>query len=423
MGRKKNTKKTVVDMAKKRSKKNKEFEQPKHKSIPVKPVPDMSRRILGTDSSGDFGILSNNASITKENIFVEDATPEQRQIKETGKEACKLLEEDGVLALVQSLVTFRRGYTIAYRELQELLDNKRKSLEEKGESFNNFIEDFLIQYSMYEASKAFNEHNFMRELVRSVMPCIATIVDKHSKEEDKAFAEERINIDTERRVRKIPLGFKFDIFQEDDCFAKDRSLVLVGWYNALYWLVDNIVNTITSNGENRYTVVRFMSQAPKAKDQQSNVIRIGPNQWKGCADSQKKLAVCMGTYVADKISAQPDLLIVDNLADAYTLGIIGRPSAANAGDAHKQLRRWCNDAGCALICLIPFEEQDYECDISEPQWEQLRTFTYLRLVVTPEINDKYNLIVGHNASAFKLDKTILDNYSRGNIITVGNELT
>jgi len=101
-------------------------------------------------------------------------------------------------------------------------------------------------------------------------------------------------------------------------------------------------------------------------------------------------------HVADRLSCQPDLLVVDNLAPAYTKGFIGRAPEASAGDAHKRIRKWCDNAGCALLGGVPLEDGDF--DIRAPQFEQLRTFTDLVPVTATREGDGYRIVVGDPAS-------------------------
>lgn len=394
-------------MARKRTSKKKSLPTPKQRKLVVKPIPDLTTKVELREQMDPSPKNLAESSIDI-NIVDDGSTPEQKAIKEASVEANKLMKDEAILAAVKSLITFRRGYTIVYTELQNMIASK-------GENVNPMVEDFLVQYAMYEASKPFNEHQFMQGMIGVVMPYMAEIVDKHSAAEKQQQLDDRYVADEARRKLSIPIGFNCVLGKKDHSLERERSLILTGWRNALLWLVDRIIEEI-----NEFMVIRFMLQAPKIKEQQSNLIRLGPNQWEGCADTQKKLALCMGTYVADKLSSQPDLLIIDDLGHTFTAGFIGRPFAANAGDAHKHLRRWCNEAGSGLIGLIPFDDQVVP-DLSTPEWEQLRTFTYLRgITVQASAKDlppnKYRIIIGNHLAIFDVDKTILDNYGHGKII-------
>ena len=389
------------------------------KGLTVKPIPDLSKRDLL--KTPDNGSTLNLGNLRASPLLL--LTPEQRAIKEAGEVADELLAVEGeIFDAVQTMIALRRGYAIAYREYLDLLAKKREEMEFKGETLTPMIEDFLVQYAMYESSKAFSEHQFMNAMINIGLRWLTDVIDRHTQQEQQERKEAYERAEEQRRKRPVPIGFRHSPQQEAPYLDKSRTLVLTGWSNALLWLVENVVcanvlGTVCGADEGgAFQIVRFMRTSPKSKDQDRQLIRLGANNWKGCGDSVKKLARTMGEFVADKLSSRPDLLIVDDLAWAYTLGFVGRPEAAVAGDAQRQLRKWCDQAGCALLGLVPFPDSATP-DVTAPEWEQLRTFTHLRPVRVEHADEtKYRLVVGNDAAVFEVEKTTLDSYGHGSII-------
>lgn len=347
--------------------------------------------------------------------IADGLTPQQRAIRDAGTLAEHLLKEPEWQQVFQTLVTLRQGYAIIYRKLQEMCSVLHEKFEKRGEEMP-LIEDFLIQYAAYQASIPFTEHQWMNYLINSMLPFLADVIDKHTEEDEKDAREEARQADEDRRNRPIPLGFKHTTGMDEPVLTRERSLVLVGYRPAVLWLIDQICTHVLAQNEGQlFTVVRFMNEAPKSKDQHRQLIRLGENAWTGCADSDKKLAICMGEYVADKLSAQPDMLIVDNLSPAYRLGFAGRPEAAVAGDAQRRFRKWCDQAGCAFIGGVCLPEKD-AVDLTAPEFEQLRTFTHLRALRIIEEGDtiapeKCRILLGTSA-AFDVSKEVLESYGR-----------
>lgn len=339
-----------------------------------------------------------------------DMTEEQRAVSQASKDAARLMAKEEYRRLSGAMIAFRQSYAVAYRELQRLM--------EKEEGLHPMTEDVIIGAAMYEASKPFDENRLMQGVVDVVLPWLADVVDTHIEVEAGEQLKAKIEAEEARKARPVPIGLKHTQEQDAPGLDRDRPLVLVGWGKALLWLIDQICNNVLIAKEGQlYTVIRFMETPPKSADQHRRLIRLGRSAWAGCADSQNALARCMGEYVADKLSYQPDLLIADNLAPCYTKGFIGRPDAASAGDANKTLSKWCKQAGAALIGCVPTETPEVP-DIRGGEFEQLRTFTNLRAVTLADAGDDsmYRIVVGNQAAVFDVPKDTINGYGTGGII-------
>lgn len=334
-----------------------------------------------------------------------DETPERVAVRSAADASRHLLARPEWAAVVKSMVTFRRAYAVAYRELQELVADERAAGSGAARLLPDMLEDFLIQYAMYQASKPFSEHTLMRDVVE-VFRWLATLVDRHNEADASEQVEAVQRADKERRSGAISIGFRHTQYQDvGDALGRERSLVLVGWRPAVRWLLTKACVTAATED---CMVVRFAGlEVAGPGDQSARTVTVGVRHWAGCADSNRTLALCMGERVADRLSKPPDLLVVDELHRAYSLGFVGRPAAAVAGDAHKRLRKWCDTAGAALVGALGLDALAAP-DLTAPEYEQLRTFTLLRPVAVTVEADNYRLTVGAEASTFVVGRQELD---------------
>jgi hypothetical protein len=307
-----------------------------------------------------------------------------------------------VETILKAMVALRQGYVIAYRELLEQLGRHGETgREEHGLELPPELADYAVQYAMYEAAKPFNEHTAMQGLM-DALPRLGEAIDRHAAVDDEARKAEAEETAKARADSPVPLGLKFNPHQEDTSLDRKKSLVLFGWAPA----VQHVLDAICSNALGaRLTVLRLMDKAPAARDQHRFLVRVGGNAWAGCANSERQLALTMGEHAADKLSAAPDLLVCDDLTKAYTLGFAGRAGAANAGDAHRRLRAWCDKGQCGLVGAVPLDAQ--EVPELGPEYEQLKTFAHLRPVRVEPNGDDYLITVG-DAEQFVAPKETLD---------------
>ncbi len=367
-------------------------------------------RLGGTDSS------------TIEGFTLKQRTPAQEALVACGEWYGTLTEERPELKVaVASMIAFRRMYAVALREVNELVEAAREEYAAKGEEVPVVLADFAVQYAMYLSSKPFNEHDLMDGMVKTVLPWLTELVDKHvthdQKEELSALAAEN----EARKGRPVPIGFKHTPTQESTSLTRDRALVLVGWSNAVRWLLDQACEQVLkAKDEQTYTILRFMTNAPKAQDQHARLVRLGKSAWAGCTNSDRDLDTMVTQYVSTVIGGNIDLVVCDDMGEANSTGFVGRLDAARAGDANRRFRRWCDNMGAAFLGAMPYFTPELP-DFSGPEWEQLKTFAHVRPVQVldgAEFDkaDHYRLVVGTEASVFDVPKDILNSY--GSVLTL-----
>lgn len=348
--------------------------------------------------------------------LLEQKTDDQKRIELNGDELKKLVTENPRFATVlDAMAGVRRMYVVFFRELQEIVAEARAEAKKTGGDISDTLEDFALQYCMYEAAKPFNEHQLMQhDIMGRIVPAIAAVVDRHTQQDANDALAERAEAAMLRKDSPVQIGFSHSPHQEEPTIRRDRTLVLVGWRNAIMWIADQAIEHAVKAD---HQVLRFASTAPKAKDQNHAVVRVGPSGWKGCANSDRTFDLCLGQCVVNKVNKPIDLLVVDDLGATFSSSFLGRPAEASAGDGQKRIRKWADAQGIGVIGLIPLENS-VAPDISGPAWEQLRTFCDLRAVtvVRDLDSEQYRLTVGKSAAVFDVDQQVLDTY--GTVLAV-----
>lgn len=338
-------------------------------------------------------------------------TPEQSAVIEAGGAAVRLIADPRYRQAHAAMIAFRQGYAVAYRELQTLL------AAEPAGAVPEMTESLLVDSAAWEASKPFSEHTLMRGMIETVLPWMATAVDAHSARDERAIRQEREEDEQARRVRPVPIGLDWvglpGGLESGDAggpeLGRDRGLVLAGWKPALLWLADRATAAALA-GTPAATVVRFFAAAPH-REASRHLVRLARKQWEGCCNDNNGLARAMGRHAYQQLPAPPDLLVCDDMAAAYTRSYLGRPTGATAGDAHKKFSRWCGEAGCAFLGLVPRDDRE-PFEVRTPEFEQLRTFAHLRRVDVADDGDGNYLISIGAGAAVAAPKTEVDSHGR-----------
>lgn len=343
-------------------------------------------------------------------------SPDRVAIEEAGDWYKELSKEPRFKSAVAVMIGLRRAYAIALRELNDRAEAGAVELAKRGlGEMPPTVPDFAVQYAMYVASKPFNEHDAMQGMVQTVLPWMAEVIDAHSDADERDSLEEQAARNEARRERPVPVGFQHTPTQEDATVDRKRSVVLVGWANAVHWLLDQVSAHALAQAENPPAVLRLMTHAPKREDQHARLIRLAPSAWKGCGNSDRNIDQMVLKYVEPAMGSPIDLILCDDLAAAFTGGFVGRKAAADAGDAHKRLRKWADVVGAGVVAAVPLQANG-PVDLTGPEYEQLRTFTYLRPVTVTAAGDDYRVVVGHEAAAFTVPRETLNAYGRSGLI-------
>jgi len=321
-----------------------------------------------------------------------------------------------------AIIGLRRMYAVAYRELLEQVQITQAQLDTAaaGERLPEELADFAIQYSAWMAGKPFDEHSLMESVVHTMLPWFADVVDKHVQVEQQEALHAMEVRNEKRRNTPVPIGLKHTPTYEDTTLSRDRALVLVGWQNAITWLLNQITENVKKE---QVATIRFYSQAPNAEDQSDTLMRLAPTAWHGATNDIRAFNTMVGTYVTPGVTGLTDLLIVDDLSKAFTAGFFGRNRFANAGDAHRRLKQWTDKLGAGFVGAVP-TETPAPLDIAGSEFDQLRTFAHLRQVqVSSADADNYKVVVGHEAAVFLVPKATLDALGTVKVIMPSSTVT
>lgn len=348
---------------------------------------------------------------------MQDLTPEQQAIAQAGSWANTLQKKEAYRKSVAVLIAARQLYAVAYTELQSLLDKENQGPEALHP--HPLTGDVFVQSAMHFASRPFSEHTLIESMVHVVMPWLADVVDTHAAFDQKANAQILAELEKERRLRGVPVGFLIDIDDDKPEIALDRPLTLVGSARAVYWVLREIVQFVVNQTESVFHVVHFVDGISKRGEANARLTRAGRSLWSGCADTNKKMPTVMAVLL-DKMAAPPDLLVCDNLPEAYKRSYKGRPPGATAGDGNRGIFRWCKESGCALLGGVPLEDGE-DMNITGPEYEQLRTFTQLRQVTTRKLDDgKVRIVVGNSQHFWDVEQSALDCAGPSNVLVPGS---
>jgi len=312
-----------------------------------------------------------------------DLSDEQKALVAASADAHKLTAKPAFAGAVSCLLTARRMYAVAAIELQRLLENERQ---EKTD-LHPMVEDVLVQSAMHKAAEPFDENDLMEGLMVAVLPWLGHVVDSHNEADAAEAAIVAQKEEEDRLARPVPIGFAIDP-GDDLAMPRHRSITLVGPVQACRFVAVEAVNSVLTERQSRpFTVLWLTTFREEGSQPQPRLLRLTPNEWNGCGNSNKSFDTVVATKVTGVLSTTPDLLVVDDLSACYTKSFFGRPSAASAGDAHQRLSNWCKRKGCALLALIPTEGVD-DVDTTRPEFEQLKTFSRLRPLLMRRMSDE-----------------------------------
>lgn len=290
---------------------------------------------------------------------------------EATQDVSTFLQDPEGLRIFNVLLSLRRAYVVAYAELQKMLDVPSPEDLEKRQ-FHELSCDIIVQSAMHAAAKPFKEHQLFVGLENAVLPWLREKMAEHARMEE----EQMLELEQRRRETPVPIGFRFG---DETVLSRHKSLTLTGDPSNVTSLLDAAVNAAQ---QANMCVLRFGFKE-EADKQSAMYCSLPDSQWKDVAKNPSVFARFFNETLLKRMDVPPDLMVVDDLAAAHPALFIGQPVGAVAGNAHKVLWRVCQQLGCALLSGLP----NSETDVTAPEFEQLRTFSQLRLV-----NENGNII-------------------------------
>jgi hypothetical protein len=358
----------------------------------------------------------------EEGNLVEEVSPEDRDA--AANDARVLVGENpDVTMAFNTMIAARQMYVFAYTELERSMSGVVKVGDRHGSPHPLTLE-VLTQAATKNASKPFEAANLFDKLGQNIFPWMNHAIRKNviADEVDKKADIEALEV--KRRAVRIPVGVKVDP-EDDGLLDRSRPLVLVGYDPAVRLLLDTITNNVlatrdSDHPDKLFTVVRF-DWGDATHENQDYLLRIPYRSWVNCTRSQDNLGEFVLKHVANHLNKVPDLLVVDDLASAFTIGSIVTPTfnaVTGSGyapyrmaDAQKRLSVWYKHAGMGMVagCLLNHENP---VDCASGELEKLRMFCTVRPVsVIRKANNlaegQVRLLVGKNAWHIDVDEKLI----------------
>lgn len=341
----------------------------------------------------------------------DDSTPERLALANAQKGAEEFLGLDAKNAeVVSAMLAIRRLYVVAYRELLETLENCGKELDP-------LTAEYLALSVVHKAAQPFDERELFVGVVESLVPWVAEVARKHveaDKQKKEVEVEERRK---DHKERKLQLGILTHLESQDTYLDKSVSLVFVGWYKATLYLLDKITASIIGEkGKfDPYCVIRMTESRPSSivKDLLNFVI-VPESEWHGCCNTASGVPRAIAS-IGSMLTYAPDVLICDDLAKAMPKPGWPRPDAALAGDAHKQLKKFCSGNNMGLVGAIPTVEKTLP-DLNGMEFNQIRTFAQVVPLAVEEDGSDYKITINRGGIVLSVPKVEIDSYSGGVVL-------
>jgi hypothetical protein len=329
-----------------------------------------------------------------------------------------LLSNDGLRQVVGAMLASRQLYAMALHDMDVRVEAMDGEEEEKDQ-----LREIFISSAASQAANPFDENELLQGMTETVMPWMENVAKEHTLLENRKNQEEIQTAEKERRSKGVKIGIDFMEGEVGDDYSDElnrtRTLVLVGWKPAVLWVINHILEHVTSPESfatslaPKQTVV-LAREGGMCKD--PRIMTIGEKAWANCAHSNDAWKRTFQNSYLDKLHEPIDFFVVTDLAHART-GHSFQSSYAKAADAQKRLRKWATIMGAAFVGGALLDTKKLP-EFNTPIWEQLRLFTYLRGVAV-EIgeNGDYDIIIGKHTRIAGIPKDEVDAFASSDIIT------
>jgi|TARA_R110000824_G_scaffold82768_15_gene207519 hypothetical protein len=337
-----------------------------------------------------------------------------------------LLSDDNLRQVVGAMLASRQLYAMALHDMDVRVDMLDEEEEEREQ-----LKEVFISSAAKQAANPFDENELLQGVQETVIPWMEKVSKEHNFLEERTRRTEIQEAEVERRNKDVAIGVAYtqtELPEEDSDetemdgvyeLNRVRTLVLVGWKPAVLWVINHILEYVTSpeafasSLAPKQTVVLARTAAGH-KD--ARVMTLGEKAWENCARSNEWWGRTFQESYLDKLKDPMDLFIVTDLAHARE-GHSFQSPMAKAADAQKRLRKWATKMGSAFIGGVLLDSKKLP-EFNTPIWEQLRMFTYLRAVGV-EVRDDgdYDLIIGRHHRISGVAKAEIEAFTSSDIIT------
>lgn len=355
---------------------------------------------------------------TPEQILSELDEDLLNQIAETSQ---KLIDKDRPTGIVcVAMLHARRLY---YMCLEDLDRRIAELSPDKAEA----VRAHLVHSMAAKAMEPFERIHVQEGIQKQVLPYVAASIASEAEEERRLERAQRETQEESRKKTRIPVGFQLGPSESPEKASeidRSRTELLAGYRPAVQLLLQTAAHKAllrkASSSTPKLRVLHLSTDqkgyrnASKKSNKDKTYIRVGLNRWKHKCSSVKKLSTVLLPWLRMMRGYQVDLLVIDDLRLADTKLTDAVVDEIHASNCHRLFRKWADDAGCALLAGLLYEENETPVK-GDPCWEQLEIYTNLHFVSHEDGEwdedyecDTYTIRVDNFPSLTKVDRKILD---------------
>lgn len=336
--------------------------------------------------------------------------PDESAVKELTEEdvarikatALKLIQNDvGVHNACVNLTFARRLYNVALQALNRRMDELEK---EQG------VELFLIESMKHQSAQEFTREELLDQLSRSTLPWLTAEIAEEKARERALAAQDAAKEEIWRREQIVPIPFEPDKEWNTRSvhglpgIGRKRTMTIAGHPGAVRCVLDLVMTFMLRLKEDtkfqRPSLVRLADEMISHNvlyEKGSQIFhKIGVNRWLHAGRTTRIMHETIRPWLKTLVRGRVDVCLVDDAAQLREpLGDM--PPWYLAGNIQRNVHKWAEESGAALILGLPFETdrdvtQHWDGITLDQYWTQLEVYTDLvQLVVTEDSPETYQI--------------------------------
>ena len=316
--------------------------------------------------------------------------------------ALKVLQSDiGVHNACVNLVFARRLYNVALQALNRRMDELSKE---------QAVELFLIESMKHSSSAEFTREELLDQFTRSTLPWLTSEIKEEKDRERALEVQDAAKEEIWRREQIVPIPFEPDKDWNTRSvhglpgIGRKRTMTIAGHPGAVRCVLDLVMTFMLRLKEDtrfqRPSLIRLTDEmiAHNVLHEKGSQIfhKIGVNRWLHAGRTTGTMRETVKPWLNTLVRGRVDVCLVDDAAQLREpLGAM--PPWYLAGNIQRNVHKWAEESGAALILGLPFEvERDitrhWDGVMLDHQWTQLEIYTDLiQLVVIEDSPETYQI--------------------------------
>jgi len=285
-------------------------------------------------------------------------------LKLVAADAQKLLSTDaGTAVACLVMKTARQLFVLAAQSLERRLTELRAN--------DPAVIKFLHDSMLFWAKREFTREEVAQAISKQVVPFMANELACEGQRQQDTVAETEKAADSERRQLIVPTGLRPELLTG---LTRGTCNVVVGPAAVLSHVVSAVNAYNAPTGEFNPVVVtlsnrmQLVANVSAGKDKRR--LAIPANRWIKQGRSVKTLTDCINPWLKQTHQNRVDLLVIEDMvALADGMEILGPVRLVSA--LTRQLCKWADAAGCAVLGMLPFELSDEIYETPDAEWTEL----------------------------------------------------